>query len=385
MIYFATFAASLLALFLSGKCKGVLEAILVILGLALPCFLAAFRDLSIGTDVMQYGIWTFQAASNQSLSTFMRSYQDISPLGFNLMSWAVANTTHSFEMYLGVIQGLTVIPTYLALRSVFRGREWVGMIAYYCLLFPLSLNAMKQSIAVAFCFLSIIYAMRRRLLPFILLVAVAFSFHQTAVIVLVAYPLFALLREAKKGVRLFGRWHGLVLITSLAAMLGLIFVFGDQLVMFFSQFKDSYEYQVAHIGSGSTNNSMLVIAVATIVAWWIGRPLISSPDGIRVSAIELKSAHQFLVMYDYSVLLFFIACILMQLDVVSTSVGRLGYYFLPAAGLFLSCLVFCSNGRARYIAVLLSALFGIYFIYAFIVLTGGQIYPYVSVTGLVLH
>ena len=385
MIYFATFAMSLFALFLSGKCKGVLRGGLAAFGLVLPCLLAAYRDLSIGTDVMIYGIWTFHSASIQDIAHFMRSYSGISPLGFNLMSWTVANATHSFKCYLGVIQGLTVVPTYLALRSVFRGREWIGMLAYYCLLFQLSLNAMKQSIAIAFCFLAIVFAMRRKLLPFLSLTAVAVSFHQTAIIALFAYPLYSLVRKGKDSVSLFGRWRGLVLIVLLTIILGLIFVFGQQLVLFFSQFKDSYEYQVAHIGNGSTNKSIVVIAVAAFLAWWFGRPMVAFPSQDRTTAVELRSNGQSLVMYDYSALLFLIACILMQLDIVSTSVGRLGYYYLPAAGLFLSCLVFCSNGRTWYIAVLLASVFCFYFIYAFIILPGGQIYPYITATGLVLY
>lgn len=62
MIYLVTFAISGFLFFFAGKCRGVLEVMLVTSGLFVPCIKAGIRGFNFSTEVMLHGIWTFQSA-----------------------------------------------------------------------------------------------------------------------------------------------------------------------------------------------------------------------------------------------------------------------------------------------------------------------------------
>ena len=384
MIYLAVFGLSTFLFYIAGKCRGVLYVVLATSAVLLPCVMAGLRGPGVGTDVMTYGIWTFRAASSSSLLGFLEAYAGTSPIGFNLMSWAVTRLFGSFEVYLGVIQLITVLPTYLASRYLFRDKEWLCMLHFFLLLYATSLNTMKQSIAVAICLLAMTYALRRRYLAYCVATLVALSFHETAIISIIAYPVLLLFvgGGSKKG--LFGRWRALVLTTLGAAAVAALFMFGEQLIRFISQFKDSYAYQVEHIGAGSVSDSILVIAAAVSLAWWFCRGLVTNSSTV-IAIPQGKTAPGPLALYDYLFAMFLLGCVCAQLNVISESVGRLGYYFLAYGGAFISSLAFDTEGRGHLAVLVLVAVFVVYFVFAFIVRGGSEIYPYVTSGGAVIR
>lgn len=380
MIYLASFLISILTLYLASRCQGVLRVALEIVALAIPCLLAAFRAQTIGTDVRVYGIWTFSAALAHPLPSFLEVYENISPVGFNLMSWVVANLSHSFEAYLGTIQLLTIIPFYLASKHLTNGRAWLPMIAYFLILFPISLNAMKQSIAIAFTLYATVYAMEKKIARYTVLVLVAVSFHQTAVVGLLIYPMLAFYRSSDRVDSFFGRWGRGVFFAVMAICLGATFIFGDALVRFVSTMKDSYDYQLVHMGMGGSNKTLIVVGASALVSWLFARKILAE-NHYSVGSGSLNR----LFMLDSCSLLSVLGCVLVQLNVVSDSVGRIGYYLLPFLGLMLYCLADFNGKQGRYLAWILGFVLLAYFVYSFLILPGGEIYPYETSWGLVLR
>lgn len=101
--------------------------LLLAVSLLLPCLVAGFRDISIGTDTSAYAIWTFESASRNGLRPFLESYASLSAAGFNLFSWVIANWSCSFGIYLGAIELAFLLPVFIAVRHYFPNREWPGM------------------------------------------------------------------------------------------------------------------------------------------------------------------------------------------------------------------------------------------------------------------
>ena len=380
MFYLLTFAVSLLLMCLSGYCRGALKLLLLAVSLLLPCLVAGFRDISIGTDTSAYAIWTFESASRNGLRPFLESYASLSAAGFNLFSWVIANWSCSFGIYLGAIELAFLLPVFIAIRHYFPNREWPGMAVVYLLMFTGSMNLMKQSIAIGFVFLSSVFADEKRPIPFLLCIAMGILFHQTAVIGLLVYPLFL---TVARPLQLNGasKWRSLILVTIALIAISLVFVFGKRLIATFSFLKDSYQYQVGHVGEGGLQVSYLVLAVLLFVSWWTCRPF--DVDGQNsVSSVGYLSREH--ARYDSFFALSLLGCALMQLDVVSLSLGRFGYYLVPFVGLFLAKLYVEGNRMSRMVSVLLLICLVVFFVRAFIILGGNQVYPYITSGGVVL-
>lgn len=384
MIYLLVFLLSAFLIYKASERNDSRCSTLLISGLLLPCILAGIRSNEVGTDVATYAVWTYEGALGTNLLTFLESYAGISPVGFNLTTWITANLFRSFAVYLGLLQFLTIFPIYLGSHFFFRKREWVSLLCYFLLIYPISLNIMKQCIAVSIIFAAYIFVYRRKPAYFILFTLLACSFHQTALIGLMIYPLHCLTVNWKKGRIIISRYGiQIVLVMTILFIAGVLLV-GNQIISLFSYLKESYSYQVLHIGKGGPNESVAVIAAISLSAWWVcrkracalKRDISAQQDNIQVHISQAA--------YDYFFLLFYIACVLMQLDLLSPSVGRIGYYFLPFSGLFVSSLYFEGDQFTRKTAVGLLFLFMAYFIFAFIVKGGGEVYPFEIFNGMVL-
>lgn len=384
MIYLLTFAISVLFLYIAGKCRGLLAYFFVTVGLLIPCILASTRDSSIGTDVGVYGIWTFQTASQNDLISFLELSSSTSPPGFNLFSWVIINASNSFEIYLGSLQFLTIVPVYITAHYLFNKHEWLCMLCYFFLIYPLSLNVMKQCIAVAIGFVAIIFAFKKQPLHYLIIILLAISFHQTGFIAALTYPILRLTLNPNSGRKLLGKWRNYILIMLGVTSIAIIFLFGEKIIYFFAQFKESYTYQIMHIGDGSTNEATLVLAVAAFAIWWICRQSIDNVSN-NIKNISVQDDTPKTAIYDFYFVTYILGCTLIQLELLSESVGRVGYYFIPYAGLFVSSLTYCTDKKSSYASFVLVVLFTFYFIFAFIFQRGGEIYPFVTTLGEIFY
>lgn len=366
MIYFVIIGLPVLLAYLSDHAKGSLNVILVVAALFVPCFFAGVRDETVGTDVMTYGIWTFRAAQAQGLVPFMQSYATISAPGFNVLSWIMARTG-SFELYLGAIQALTVCPVYLYVRHRYSGYTWVAMAAYMLLLFPISLNAMKQMIAVSFCLLSYGLIERKRALAFALyVIAVAALFHQTAFVFLVVYPIVRLIYGVGEGSRaFFGRGQRLAVAVLILLLFGLTFVFGSRLIELLSPIKESYSYQANAVGD-RLNYSALVMTVAFAITYLLNRPKAGGGTGL-VREQEILGV------------LCVVGSLAFQLNVIASSLLRFAYYLIGFVPLYASSLLRGSKRTASLASVfILIAFLVLYFVQVCVINGGNAVYPYTS-------
>ena len=382
MTYLITFCLSTLLVYFGGECRGSLRTLLVSCGLLLPCILAGFRDVTVGTDTSAYALWTYNAASSMQLIPFMERYAAYSAPGYNLFTWALANIS-SFGFYLGAMEVFFVVPCYLAMKRFLRGGEWICMLAVYLLLYAGSLNLMKQSIAIAFVLLSAVYAWQRRFAAFVALVALGVSFHQTALVGFLLYPAMALLIQKPRRPK-SSKWRGLIIGSTIGLLLAGVFVFGRQLVIAFSGLKSSYEYQVGHIGEGSINVSYLALAIFLVLAWWFCRDADDDSSDALLAGVASGVLLRSHALYDFFFGAAVVGCMLMQLDVVSLSLGRFGYYLGPFVSLSIARLYCCGDSSSRLVSAFFLLALSFFFMRTFVLLGGNQIYPYVTSWGLTL-
>lgn len=365
MIYNIILGLPIILAFLSDRSRGCLSVGLFFSALLIPCLFAAVRDTSVGTDVMTYAYWTFYSAKNACLGSFLVKYSSISAFGFNLLSWIIAKLG-TFEIYLGLIQAFTVFPICCFAKKMYPDSSWVAVAIYMLLLFPISLNAMKQMIAVALCVPSLICIEKKKPLVFLSVVlGSAFLFHQTAVVALFYWPAVQSVRSIGDKGAFFGRAQGFAVLLSVAIIFGIAFVLGNRLILLFSSLKDSYSYQVNASGT-RLNYSSLVLLFGTLFIYlfkrWSSRNNADSGDFDSLFAI-----------------ISIVGVLAMQLNIVADSLIRFSYYLISFFPLFGSELAREDKGRIPFCALLLVCLFIAYFIQTIVINGGNEVYPYTSI------
>lgn len=200
-VYLIGFALSILLIAYAEKKRLPVFLGISVIALLIPCLIAGLRQQNIGTDVMVYvKPLTTAAISAEDLSQYFDSYwfldwrnmyaQDYE-LGFSLLVYLVAKLTRSLGAVLFAIQAFMVVPVYIALA---RNRKefpvWLGMLIYYFLFYNATLNMMRQWVAMAFLLLAFQMLRERKLWLTVVLVVVAFFFHDTAIVALPVFMLF---------------------------------------------------------------------------------------------------------------------------------------------------------------------------------------------------
>ncbi len=201
-IYLACFAASCLLLLMAEKIENRRTAAAVeVVGIFLPILLAAFRAPSIGTDVEVYVKPMYEAAERSvGFSDFLQQkwliiwrdayVTDYEPL-FILVVYTMTKLFHSLSAVLFAIAFLIIMPIYLGLKKITKGRYlWLGMLVFYLMYYHVTLNLMRQWIAMAFLFFGFEYLIKEKYLRYFITIGLAAMFHVSALIGVVIFALY---------------------------------------------------------------------------------------------------------------------------------------------------------------------------------------------------
>lgn len=227
LIYLIVFAVSCGLLFLADvfRKNRVVSVLLEILAISLPILLAGLRDLSVGTDVKVYVVSKFNAV--RIASSFINYVNTANiEVGFAALVYLVTKLTGSVTFVLLAIHTFIVVIIYLDIAN-HRDKipVWLGMLVFYLLYFNMSLNIMRQWMAMAILLYASKYMFARRTWVYLAYVLIAACFHETAYVGIFTYLIYAFLnsrglfvfqwgRYALKGERL--RIHTVVVMIAIA-------------------------------------------------------------------------------------------------------------------------------------------------------------------------
>ena len=176
-----------------------------VLAILLPCFLSAVRDSGIGTDVSVYGDTIFDRSLRMPFKDYI-TYRGGEYL-YLLVVYLCSHSIGTLEFQYLVLQALSIVPVYCTLQRDKGNRyAWFGMLVYYFMLFPYSLNLMRQSIAISVLFWGFRYVEERKFLKYIITVIIATMFHTTGVIGIAVYPIYILMHSERKNLDMT-RWY----------------------------------------------------------------------------------------------------------------------------------------------------------------------------------
>lgn len=152
---------------------------LTVVGGALVLF-AGLRDLRIGTDTGTY-IRHFYASESFDI---VSERQDI---GYYVLSWLARWLSDSYAVLLVLIALIVVVCYMVTITRVVRRYETALYLFVALSVYTFFFNGARQGLAAAICFLAIPFLLERRLWPYLALVAVAATFHKSALVTLPLY------------------------------------------------------------------------------------------------------------------------------------------------------------------------------------------------------
>jgi|GEM_PF-4141761 len=364
MIYLVAFGLSAAFFYLSGRFRGVINSLFAGMGIAILCLLAGARDETVGTDVLTYAKWMCLNAQHMDFLSFMRREANVAEFGWNAFTWFSVRLTGGLPGYLACIEFMCIVPVFLFLRRCYPRTEWKGMLVWLLLLYPFSLNGMRQCIAMSFCVYAMRYVLEKRPFKFVLLVITAMLFHQTSAVMLAAYPFERL--HNKRGViaSMFGRWRNIAVGLLILLIIVAVFVTAPRLLRFAPLFKASYSYQLKRLGQSDFSFAGLYLLLSSL---FMKRLCSKDFD-------DDASAQVFGFVSDAIT----VGGVAWQLNYIAPTLGRLGYY-----GTMLFCVqasLLASNGRrsSRHLFMLV-VLAMVYFVVMTLVLGMSGSYPYTSV------
>lgn len=147
--------------------------------------MAALRDYNIGTDISYYVTPVFYNAKRMSFREYwVINSVIIEPL-YLILNYLIAMFTDDPRLLMGCIE--LIVSGFILLRLSdykMNRRMWIGVFIFNFAFFPISLNLMRQSIAMAIIFYATryIFSDKLNIHRFILWVVISMGFHLTGII-----------------------------------------------------------------------------------------------------------------------------------------------------------------------------------------------------------
>lgn len=160
----------------------------VIMGIAL-FLISALRDEYVGNDTRTY-IGHFTAVSSMSWKELLSHYGG--EPGFYVLAKGIAAVTDDYRVMLAAVAMIYAIAVIVFIKRYSTASEISVIMLFSFQFFAFSLSGLRQTVAVSIVLFSFIAIEKRKLIPFILCIALAFLFHNSAIF---ALPLYAISRE----------------------------------------------------------------------------------------------------------------------------------------------------------------------------------------------
>ncbi|NFN05203.1 EpsG family protein [Clostridium botulinum] len=366
-IYVLVFILSLIFINIGQKLESyknyVLGKICYIIAILLPTMLAGFRDYNIGTDVNVYAVPMFNDAIRYiNLADYLlHSSQAIfsEPL-YGTMNFIISRFTINpfwilFSISL-IINSFTFLGCYKYKNKI---KLWFLMFLFYFTFYNLSLNMMRQSIAISIIFYATNFIFEKKINKYYLWVIVAIGFHTSGIIAIVFYPFYQYINT--KFAFKYRKIINPMIIFSMIFFILLINPITNYLVSIGFIRENYNNYLNGSVFGSGFNFKFFILSVIEMI-------LIFCPKRY-IKTVSFQ--------YNYLVLMSVIGFVLSQLTFISIYIVRIAYYFLFVRMYVYGLIVYLSPKKRKFILLLLIVIyFVIYWIYVYCYCGLNETVPY---------
>ncbi|AZP93057.1 hypothetical protein CYK55_08105 [Enterococcus mundtii] len=323
------------------------KLVFFLFSISIPITLSSFRNS--GTDINVYRS-IFHSMEGYSFSEILytRGYFEI---GDSIFIY-IANFFNSFNIYI-LLYGLftTLFISHTIIKVSRRDLVGITFFLYLCLYFPISLNTMRQSLAVAIIVFSYKYVMKRDFLKFFMLTILACQFHISSIVIL---PIYFVINKDKNI-----RWKVVLLIAGIT----LISMINYQSIFLgISHILNNDRYEQYALSTLNANNNLFYFNFFLLLFFLLNLNIIKKLNKI----------------YLFYFSLIILGVILGLSGFISPFIKRIAIFFdivqiflIPQVGI----LAFSKDNR--YIAIFILYIFSIvYFILFYVVLRFSGFFPF---------
>ena len=167
------------------KCNN--EEFVIVFFFLMYLAILCLRDLSVGIDVKTYISRFFEPYRGYSFAK-IRSIS--SEWGFGYLTKIISSVSSNPHVYLSIIAILTVLPIMILYKE--EATEGVLCISIFMitLLFDINFSGLRQGLAIAMGVPAFYFSKEKKILPYLLIVLLSFSFHQSGLVLLLLYPIY---------------------------------------------------------------------------------------------------------------------------------------------------------------------------------------------------
>lgn len=371
MIYLGIFLLSSFFAFLTSapyfeKYTPVFKVVNGVLSVLSLSILNWIRDFSIGTDVEGYGNAVFGfVRSYPQYDDFVQACSSMSmhERGYAILNYVVGsfvNNAHVYYLILGlIVNGVFFVSCYLLRYYVDFMLAWL---TFLLLLYPSTLNLLRQGVALALVFMMGALALRKHYILSLLSLLLAMEFHESAIIGVVIY-LFIVLVVNMSTVRS----TNIVVVGFIAAMIPISTII--QWMNSRGYLSDKYAQYVVEVGTQtSILNSVLVrLPFAMVALYCLIRERNARDDSLKVFSALILAELAFLPLQQISSSVFRIALYIgvFKISAYASVISRLKIPKATINILYIMYLVF-------------------YFCYQIIYLGSNEIYPFIMTSDSII-
>lgn len=368
MIYIITFLVSTLFVYFGDKIKKrkkYLSKLCLIVAVVSVAFLAGVRDLTIGTDILTYGEWTYKSALKYTnFLSYAKAHGEIEMLFLALVYVAarIFSNSHWLYFFIGLIQyGFT-----LAGIINFKGKISIPLswLCFLLIFYGDTLNAMRQFMAIAIAFWAFNFFINNQYIKFVAWTIIAILFHNTAILSLLIAGIYYVLKKKNILLTRIGIVSG-----ALVASYGYSFVLNVFLIT--GLLNQRFERYSAGFDGFQLNP--ILIRIFFILFIFLSYKRFSNYDTIRCSKIGKCNA-------DFLIILLIVEMITAELRSVLATLYRISFYFGYGKLIAYPRLVGVYSKKRRMIYSSLLILFLlVLWVYQNVYQGNNEIYPYTSV------
>lgn len=155
---------------------------------ALLFFFIALRSEVVGSDTLNYKEY-FNACIQHENYQFIVETNRIEP-GFAIYMYLFTKISRNFQLFLAFTALISIVPIAFFYKHYSRNGMFSILIFVTFGLVSIYFSAVRQALAMAFVWPAFTFVRKRKLLPFLLTVALAFTFHMSSLVMLLMYPLY---------------------------------------------------------------------------------------------------------------------------------------------------------------------------------------------------